>query len=197
MQRSSRYPQLLCISGRFFIETPLVAPFCAARGMLNDGETRALFINLKPPFAFEGHGESPLSGAVAPCCQDSGDCRGGNAPGARVSGGTTGETGPRRPWVSAMLSVPTLWTGFVINFLALGLIWGYVVHSYPAFAPARFWTGSSFVAAAGAAVAMVRVFMTDLTMPLIVGGTALVFAICLGAVGIRTFFDRPASVGRT
>ncbi len=96
-----------------------------------------------------------------------------------------------------MLSVPTLWTVFVINFLALGLIWGYVVHSYPAFAPARFWTGSSFVAAAGAAVAMVRVFMTDLTMPLIVGGTALVLAICLAAMGIRTFFDRPASWRRT
>ena len=54
-----------------------------------------------------------------------------------------------------MLSVPTLWTVFVINFLALGLIWAYVVRSYPAFAPARFWTGSSFVAAAGASVAMV------------------------------------------
>ena len=92
-----------------------------------------------------------------------------------------------------MLSVPTLWTVFVINFLALGLIWAYVVSSYPAFAPARFWTGSSFVAAAGAAVAMVRVFMTDLTLPLIVAGTALVLAICLAAMGIRTFFDRPAS----
>jgi diguanylate cyclase (GGDEF)-like protein len=90
-----------------------------------------------------------------------------------------------------MLSVPTLWTVFVINFLALGLIWAYVVRSYPAFAPARFWTGSSFVAAAGAAVAMVRVFMTDLTVPLIVGGTALVLAICLAAMGIRKFFDKP------
>ncbi|SDN79004.1 GGDEF domain-containing protein [Afipia sp. GAS231] len=92
-----------------------------------------------------------------------------------------------------MLSVPTLWTVFVINFLALGLIWAYVMRSYPAFAPARFWTGSSFVAAAGAAVAMVRVFMTDLTIPLIVAGTALVLAICLASMGVRTFFDRPAS----
>ena len=48
-----------------------------------------------------------------------------------------------------MLSVPTLWTVFVINFLALGLIWAYVARSYPGFASARFWTGSSFVAAAG------------------------------------------------
>ena len=32
-----------------------------------------------------------------------------------------------------MLSVPTLWTVFVANFLALGLIWAYVMRSYPAF----------------------------------------------------------------
>jgi diguanylate cyclase (GGDEF)-like protein len=92
-----------------------------------------------------------------------------------------------------MLSVPTLWTVFVINFLALGLIWAYVVRSYPAFAPARFWTGSSFTAAAGAAVAMVRIFTTDSTLPLIVAGTGLILAICLAAMGIRTFFDRPVS----
>ena len=30
-----------------------------------------------------------------------------------------------------MLSVPTLWTVFVINFLALGLIWAYVMRCYP------------------------------------------------------------------
>src|ERR1700712_3215807 len=92
-----------------------------------------------------------------------------------------------------MLSVPTLWTVFVINFLALGLIWAYVVRSYPAFTPARFWTGSAFAAAAGAAVAMVRVVMTDSMLPLIVAGTGLILAICLAAMGIRTFFDRPVS----
>src|SRR5437773_530200 len=55
-----------------------------------------------------------------------------------------------------MLSVPTLWTVFVINFLALGLIWAYVMRSYPSFEAARFCTGSAFVAAAGAAMAMLR-----------------------------------------
>ena len=59
-----------------------------------------------------------------------------------------------------MLSVPTLWTVFVINFLALGLIWAYVIRSYPSFSAAGFWTGSSFTAAAGAALAMLRA-MTD------------------------------------
>jgi len=48
-----------------------------------------------------------------------------------------------------MLSVPTLWTVFVINFLALGLIWAYVARSYPAFEAARFWTGSAFAGAPG------------------------------------------------
>ena len=43
-----------------------------------------------------------------------------------------------RPGI-AMLSVPTLWTVFVINFLALGLIWAYVMRSYPTFEAARFW----------------------------------------------------------
>jgi diguanylate cyclase (GGDEF)-like protein len=91
-----------------------------------------------------------------------------------------------------MLSVPTLWTVFVINFLALGLIWGYVVRSYPAFAPARFWTGSSFVAASGAAVATLRVVITDSLLPLVLGGTALVLAIWIATMGIHKFFDRRA-----
>src|SRR5437764_10474062 len=90
-----------------------------------------------------------------------------------------------------MLSVPTLWTVFVINFLALGLIWAYVMRSYPAFAPARFWTGSAFVAAAGAALAMIRVVLTDSLVPLLAAGTVLVFAACLAAIGVRKFFDRP------
>jgi diguanylate cyclase (GGDEF)-like protein len=87
-----------------------------------------------------------------------------------------------------MLSVPTLWTVFVINFLALGLIWAYVIRSYPSFDAARFWTGSSFVAAAGAALAMLRV-MTDSLLPLLAAGTAMIFALCLATMGIQKFFD--------
>ena len=63
----------------------------------------------------------------------------------------TGETGRAGPGF-AMLSVPTLWTVFVINFLALGLIWAYVCASYPSLEAARFWTGSAFAAAAGASM---------------------------------------------
>ena len=92
-----------------------------------------------------------------------------------------------------MLSVPTLWTVFVINFLALGLIWTYVMRSYPKFDAARFWTASAFVAAAGAALAMLRVSMSDTLVPLLVGGTTLILAVCLAAMGIRRFYDQPVS----
>jgi diguanylate cyclase (GGDEF)-like protein len=92
-----------------------------------------------------------------------------------------------------MLSVPTLWTVFVINFLALGLIWAYVMRSYPSFEAARFWTGSAFVAAAGATIAMLRVAFPDTLVPLLFAGTALVLAICLAAMGIQKFFHQPVS----
>jgi hypothetical protein len=92
-----------------------------------------------------------------------------------------------------MLSVPTLWTVFVINFLALGLIWAYIMRSYPSFEAARFWTGSAFAAAGGAALAMLRVVAVDSLLPLLAGGTALIFSACLGAMGIHRFYDREVS----
>ena len=107
-------------------------------------------------------------------------------------GRSTGETGAARPGF-AMLSVPTLWTVFVINFLALGLIWAYVTRSYPKFAAAPFWTGSAFIAAAGAAVrccASCRIR----SLPLLAGGTVLIFALCLAAMGVRRFYDQPVVV---
>src|ERR1700721_142741 len=91
-----------------------------------------------------------------------------------------------------MLSVPTLWTAFVVNFLALGLIWAYVMRSYPAFVAARFWTGAAFAAAFGAALTMLRV-VTDSLVPLLAGGTALIFAACLAAMGIKQFYGKPVS----
>jgi diguanylate cyclase (GGDEF)-like protein len=88
-----------------------------------------------------------------------------------------------------MLSIPTLWTAFVVNFLALGLIWAYVMRSYPKLTAARFWAGSTFVAALGAALATLR-FVTDSLTPLVAAGTLLIFAACLGTMGIQRFYER-------
>jgi diguanylate cyclase (GGDEF)-like protein len=91
-----------------------------------------------------------------------------------------------------MLSVPTLWTVFVINFLALGLIWAYVMRSYPSFEAARFWTGSAFAAAGGAAFSMLRGVL-DSQLPLVGGGTLLILACCLAAMGIKRFYGEAVS----
>jgi diguanylate cyclase (GGDEF)-like protein len=91
-----------------------------------------------------------------------------------------------------MLSVPTLWTVFIVNFLALGLIWAYVMRSYPTFGAARFWTGSAFAAALGATLAILR-FFVDSLLPLLAGGTVLVLASCLAAMGIKRFYDQQVS----
>src|SRR6202158_5891765 len=91
-----------------------------------------------------------------------------------------------------MLSVPTLWTVFVVDFLALGLIWAYVARSYPKLEAARFCTGSTFAAAGGAALAMLR-FAVDSLLPLLAGGTVMIFSTCLAAMGIKRFYDRPVT----
>jgi diguanylate cyclase (GGDEF)-like protein len=91
-----------------------------------------------------------------------------------------------------MLSVPTLWLVFVVNFVALGLIWTYVARSYPNFAPAPLWTASAFIAATGAAVSMLR-GIVDSILPLLAGGTMLILACCLAATGVRRFYGRDMS----
>jgi diguanylate cyclase (GGDEF)-like protein len=91
-----------------------------------------------------------------------------------------------------MLSVPTLWTVFIVNFLALGLIWAYVARSYPRLAAARFWTASAFAAVAGGMIAMLRQEIDSL-VPLLAGGTLTVFAACLASMGVSRFYGRPAS----
>jgi diguanylate cyclase (GGDEF)-like protein len=89
-----------------------------------------------------------------------------------------------------MLNVPTLWTAFVINFLALGLIWAYILHSYPTFKAAAYWTGSALALAAGAMIATLTT-ATDSLVPLLIGGTTVVFATCCTTMGIRRFFGEP------
>jgi diguanylate cyclase (GGDEF)-like protein len=97
-----------------------------------------------------------------------------------------------------MLSIPTLWIVFVVNFVAIGIVWAYVVRSYPNLHAVRYWCASAFVAAFGAAVAMTRSAIDPqstllLLIPLLAGGSLLVLATCLAAMGIRKFYGAPVS----
>ena len=94
-----------------------------------------------------------------------------------------------------MLSVSTLWTVLIINFLALGMIWAYVARTYPSFEAAKFWTGSALACAAATALGMLRPVFPETLLPLLAGGTMLVFATCLAAMGIRRFYDQPVEWG--
>src|SRR5260370_36728736 len=99
-----------------------------------------------------------------------------------------GRQGDRRS-AMAMLSVPTLWTVIVINFLALGLVWAYVMRCYPTFDAARFWTSGALAAAAGAAVSML-ICGGDCRLPLGGGGTLMGFACWLCAMGGQGVFGQ-------
>jgi diguanylate cyclase (GGDEF)-like protein len=91
-----------------------------------------------------------------------------------------------------MLSVPTLWVVFVVNFLALALVWTYVVRSYPNFGAARFWAAGAYFAIAGAAISMLRDGVDPL-IPIVLGNGLLLFAGWLGAMGMQRFYGRPVS----
>jgi diguanylate cyclase (GGDEF)-like protein len=88
-----------------------------------------------------------------------------------------------------MLSVPTLWIVFVVNFLAMGLLWAYVSRSYPNFEASRYWMAAAFAAAAGAGLGMTRQFV-DSSMPLAFAGTLIILACCFCLMGIRSFYGR-------
>ena len=97
-----------------------------------------------------------------------------------------------------MLSVPTLWIVFTVNFLALGVVWTYVARSYPNLEAARFWAAATFIAAAGAAVSMLRNFVDPnevrlLLLPLLLGGVTMIVAVCVAAMGVERFYGRPLS----
>ena len=96
-----------------------------------------------------------------------------------------------------MLSVPTLWTVLVINFLSLGLIWAYVQRTYPSFEAARYWTGSAFMCATATAVAILRGIYDESLLPLLAAGTLMVLATCLATMGIRCFYEKPVDWQQT
>ena len=91
-----------------------------------------------------------------------------------------------------MLSVPTLWMAFVVNFFAMGLIWAYVMRSYPKLEAARFWAASAIIVAVGAVAGIVGVALHALSA-LLIAGTLTIFSTCLAAMGIRRFYDQSIS----
>src|SRR3954468_13286413 len=124
--------------------------------------------------------ETPLSAAVA--CY-------------RQQRGWSTRFGPRKGHDNAgsgvaMLSIQTLWTVFIVNFLALSVIWAYVMRSYPKLEAARFWMGSAVVAVLGGLISILRQDFDSL-LPLLAGGTLMVFAACLAAMGVACFYGRP------
>jgi diguanylate cyclase (GGDEF)-like protein len=91
-----------------------------------------------------------------------------------------------------MLSVPTLWTVCIINFLALSLIWTYVVRSYPMLVAARFWAGSAVAAVVGALLAMLSQEIVS-RLPLLAGGVFMVLGACFAAMGVARFYGHAES----
>src|ERR1700742_4172996 len=89
-----------------------------------------------------------------------------------------------------MLSVPTLWMVFVTNFLALGLVWAYVMHSYPKFETARYWTFAAGMAAVGAAVSMFR-GETGQQIALLLSAACLLMAGRFAVMGVARFYGEP------
>lgn len=89
-----------------------------------------------------------------------------------------------------MLSVPTLFIVFFINFVSLGLVWFYVMRSYPNFGAARFWAAAASIAALGAATSILRGIAHPL-VPIVAGGGLFVFAGFLASMGIQRLYERP------
>lgn len=95
-----------------------------------------------------------------------------------------------------MLSIPTLWVVFVVNFLALGLIWTYVARSYPKFEAARYWMASSLCASGAAVLTLLR-GSVDPLIPIVIGNGIFILAACLAAEGVRRFYGAPVSWRRS
>jgi diguanylate cyclase (GGDEF)-like protein len=90
-----------------------------------------------------------------------------------------------------MLNVGTLFTVFTVNFMALALVWAYVMTSYPNLHAARYWTASALVAAAGTTLSVLRGTGIDPLITIIVGNGLLLLATGLSAMGMSQFYDRP------
>lgn len=91
-----------------------------------------------------------------------------------------------------MLNVPTLFVVFDVNFLALGVVWAYVLHSYPNLHAARYWTAAAFTAAVGMFIALLRALIdVDPLLPIVLGNGLLLASTSLAAMGVSRFYGAP------
>ena len=146
---------------------------------------RAAFMNSQPSRDSGEFGQTPLSAALASSRQNYGDRR----------WVLLMERGRARSILIAMLSVPTLWLVFAVNFLALALVWTYVMRSYPNFAGGAVLDRGLVRGAAGARRRWCAARRKRM-LPLVIGGTLLILACCLAAMGIQRFYDKPVSWSR-
>lgn len=91
-----------------------------------------------------------------------------------------------------MLSVPTLFVVFDVNFLAVGVVWAYVASSYPNLRAARYWAAAAFVAAIGMAISLLRAIIEiDPLVPIMLGNGLLLVATSLAVMGVSRFYGLP------
>lgn len=93
-----------------------------------------------------------------------------------------------------MLNIQTLFLVYIGNFLAFGIVWGYVATRHPHFRAARFWTAAAFVAATGASAAMLRGVAHPL-VPILFGNGMMIAATFLSIMGVQCFYNRSLSWG--
>ncbi len=91
-----------------------------------------------------------------------------------------------------MLSVPTLWTSFLTVFVALAIVWAYVVRSYPTMAAARYWLLGSLFGALGTAISMLR-FVEPVAISVVVSSTLFILCAWTFYNGVRRFYGLPVS----
>jgi diguanylate cyclase (GGDEF)-like protein len=93
-----------------------------------------------------------------------------------------------------MLSVPTLWTVFTTNFLAVGLIWAYVARSYPNFVAARYWTATALLGALGSAAALLRGSgIVESRAPVLIASLTMILGGCFAVMGVWRFYGHRVS----
>ena len=90
-----------------------------------------------------------------------------------------------------MLSVPTLFTVFIVNFLALGVVWAYVARSYPNLHAARYWAAAALTAVLGMSVSLLRALVDiEPLVPIVLGNSLMLLSTSLAAMGVSRFYDR-------